>query len=101
MLKESNLLERLTIHANRTNGEAMQLYDDPAYGVYKYLFLPFQEVNLTPEQKLFNKDISAVRECVKWQFSKIMTLFSFLDFKKNLKLWLQPVGRYYLVGGFL
>lgn len=101
MLMESNLLETLSIHANGTNGEAMQIYGDPAYGIHRYLLSPFRGANLTPEQRLFNKDMSSVRECVEWQFGKITTLFAFLDFKKNLKLWLQPVGRYYLIGGLL
>lgn len=101
MLKESNLLEILSTHANGIDGEAMQLYGDPAYGVHQYLLSPFRGAQLTQEQNLFNKKMSAVRECVEWGFGKIVGNFAFLDFKKNLKLMLQPVGRYYLVGGLL
>jgi nuclease HARBI1 len=45
--------------------------------------------------------MSAVCECVEWGFGKISGNFAFLDFKKNLKLLLQPVGHYYLVGRLL
>ncbi|KAK9336652.1 hypothetical protein V1521DRAFT_386580, partial [Lipomyces starkeyi] len=54
--------------------------------------------SLTPEQLNFNKSMSSVRQCVEWQFGAIVNTFAFLDFKKNLKLGLQPVGNYYLVG---
>ncbi|KAK9249118.1 hypothetical protein V1506DRAFT_527057, partial [Lipomyces tetrasporus] len=42
--------------------------------------------------------MSSVRQCVEWQFGAIVQTFAFLDYKKNLKLGLQPVGAYYLVG---
>lgn len=38
---------------------------------------------------------------VEWGFGKICQTFAFLDFKKNLKLLLQPIGRYYLVAAIL
>lgn len=98
MLQESNLLETLSAHGNGTDGEPMQIYGDPAYGIHRYLLSPFRGAHLTPEQEVFNKKMSAVRVCVEWQFGKIVAKFAFLDFKKNLKLWLQPVGRYYLIG---
>jgi nuclease HARBI1 len=101
MLRESNLLDILAEHANGTNGEPMQIYGDPAYGIHQYILSPFRGVNLSAEQREFNKLMSSVRECVEWQFGKIIQEFAFLDFKKNLKLWLQPVGRYYLIGGLL
>jgi nuclease HARBI1 len=100
MLRESNLMGSLSTYSHGTDGEPMYLYGDPAYGNQRYLISPFRG-HLTPEQQLFNKQMSAVRECVEWQFGKLITQFAFLDFKKNLKLWLQPVGRYYLVGGLL
>ena len=101
MLKESNLLEIISTHANGTDGEAMQLYSDLAYGVHWYLLSPFCGAQLMQEQNPFNKRMSVDRECVEWGFGKISGNFAFLDFKKNLKLLLQPVGCYYLVGSLL
>ncbi|KAK9367483.1 hypothetical protein V1509DRAFT_626787 [Lipomyces kononenkoae] len=40
--------------------------------------------------------MSSLRQCVEWQFRAIVQTFAFLDYKKNLKLGLQPVGIYYL-----
>jgi hypothetical protein len=40
--------------------------------------------------------MSKVRECVEWGFGKVVGTFAFVDFKKNMKLYLQPVGRVYM-----
>ena len=45
--------------------------------------------------------MSNVRECVEWGFGKVSTLFAFTDFKKNLKVGLQPVDKYYSVATIL
>ena len=39
----------------------------------------------------------SIQKCVEWGFGKICLTFAYLDFKKNLKVLLQPVGKYYLV----
>ena len=77
------------------------LYGDPAYPLTSYLIAPYRERNLTAEQNLFNQRMSNVRESVEWAFGKVSTLFAFVDFKKNLKLHLQPVAKYYSVAVFL
>ena len=41
--------------------------------------------------------MSAVRETVEWGFSLIVRDWCFIDFRKNLKLKKQPIGRLYLV----
>ena len=38
---------------------------------------------------------------VEWEFGKILKNFAFLDFRKNLKVLLSPVAKYYLVGALL
>jgi hypothetical protein len=43
------------------------------------------------------KKMSKVRICVEWGFGKIVNLWAFLDFKKNLQLYSQPVATYYSV----
>lgn len=42
--------------------------------------------------------MSKLRESVEWGFGKIVQYFAFLDFSKNLKILLQPIGKYYVVG---
>ena len=33
---------------------------------------------------------------VRWSFGKVKTLFAFVDFSKNQKLYLQPLASYWL-----
>ena len=83
------------------NGLPLSLYGDPAYPMRNFLLCPFKGANITEEQQNFNRSMSSVREAVEWEFGKIVSLFAFLDFRKNLKVLLQPVAKYYLLGALL
>ena len=72
----------------------------PHIPLREHLLCPFGAANLTPEQRAFNKDMSSVWQCVEWGFCKVVQLFVFVDFKKNVKLFLQPVDRYYFLAHF-
>ena len=100
MLSESGILDKLR-QLTQPNGQPYTLYGDPAYGISQNIISPFCGPQLTPAEIEFNKAMSSVRVSVEWTFGKITQLFAFLDFKKNLKLLLQPVGKYYLVGTLL
>lgn len=95
LLQESSLLDFL----QREPFSNYVLYGDAAYPVTPQLMTPFR--GDSEDEKAFNKTMSQLRQCVEWEFGKIKTLFSFLDFKKNLKLLLQPVAKYYIVGTLL
>ena len=45
--------------------------------------------------------MSKVRISVEWLFNEIIKYFAFLDFKKNLKIGLSPVGKMYRVCALL
>lgn len=45
--------------------------------------------------------MSRVRIAVEWPFGGITEYFAFVDFKKNMKLYLQAVGKLYLVSTIL
>ncbi|KAK7481138.1 hypothetical protein BaRGS_00027571 [Batillaria attramentaria] len=101
MLADSGLLPLLQERMNDAQGDAFCLYGDPAYPQSYHLQAPFRSVHLTAEEQLFNKDMSSVRQCVEWGFGKVTTLFAFVDFRKNLKLFLQPIGKYYILAHLL
>ena len=82
-------------------GQHMYLYGDSAYALTPYMMTPFPSLNITPEKAEFNQKMSKVRQAVEWSFGKTITLFAFLDFKKNQKLYLQPLGKYYIVATLL
>ncbi|ORY23454.1 hypothetical protein BCR33DRAFT_796463 [Rhizoclosmatium globosum] len=77
------------------------VYGDPAYGLKDWMVSPFKGAQLTEEQDAFNKAMSRVRVTVEWAFGLIVANWAFVDFHKNLKLWLQPVGVYYNVAALL
>jgi hypothetical protein len=98
VLKKSALLDRLEAM------EAMEgycLYGDPGYCVSARLIAPFKGAALDQHQMEFNQRMSAVRVVVEWSFGNVLSLWAFLDFRKNLKLGLSPIGSFYKLGVFL
>ena len=100
MLGESSLLPKLR-HIAKPNGEPYVIYGDPAYGLSRNILAPYRAAILTADEKQFNSAMSKVRVSVEWGFGKILQNFAFPDFKKNLKVLVQPVAKYYLVAGIL
>lgn len=101
MLRESGLYNMLQQNAFSTTQQPMCLYGDPAYPLRVHLQSPFKHANLTANEQAFNKSMSAVRTSVEWIFGDIVNYFKFLDFKKNQKLQLSAIGKYYLVAAIL
>lgn len=101
LLRESGLLGGLRQHMTSPTGVSYPVYGDPAYPLSPYIITPYRGAAVNANENRFNKRMSAVRICVEWTFGKIIALFAFLDYKKNLKLHLQPVGKYYLVATLL
>lgn len=101
ILSESGVLDKLRPFT-QPNGQPYVVYGDPAYGIQSNIISPFRSGQpLTQAEQEFNTAMSSVRVSVEWTFGKIIQLFAFLDFKKNIKVLLQPVGKYYIVGTLL
>jgi hypothetical protein len=77
------------------------IYGDPAYPLRRWLLSPFKGSTITAAQADYNKRMSSARVSVEWSFGDILRFWAFLDFKKNLKVFLSPVAKYYLVGTLL
>jgi nuclease HARBI1 len=58
---------------------------------------PFRAISLTPQMKRFNSVMGYVRKPVEWGFGKILNVFAFVDFHKNMKTLQQPVGKIFLL----
>jgi hypothetical protein len=96
MLAESGLLPLLL-----TSVPGYCIYGDPAYPHRQQLQAPYKGSRLSAQQLEFNTRMSMNRVVVEWAFGKVISLFAFLDYKKNLKLYLQPVAKLYMVGVLL
>lgn len=93
MLAESKLMDVLS----QDTFSDYTLYGDPAYPITPQLLVGYRG-DFNAQEARFNKEMSKMRQSVEWGFGKVKTLFSFLDYKKNLKILLQPVPKYFLVG---
>ena len=95
MLCESGLLDNLQQSMQQTSNGVYSLYGDPAYPLSPYLLAPFGGATIMPAKAQFNQSMSAVCVTVEWAIGT--GLFPFIDFRKNLKVLLQPVGLYYII----
>ena len=101
ILVDSGLLQELSHYSFAPDGTPLCVYGDPAYPLRVHLQGPFKGAHLTPAEQQFNKAMSQVRVSVEWLFGDIVNYFAFLDFKKNLKIGLSPVGKMYIVCALL
>ncbi|KAF0731430.1 hypothetical protein Ae201684P_007059 [Aphanomyces euteiches] len=78
----------------------MFIYGDPAYPLRDWLSSPYKGSKITAPQSRFNSKMSSVRVSVEWCFGEVLRYWAFLDFMKNLKVFLSPVAKLYLIGVF-
>ena len=93
MLADSRLLHELELHSFDTVGRPLCIYGNPAYPLRVHLQCGFKGAHLTRDQEVWNAKMSSVRTSVEWIFGDIINFFKFLNFKKNLKIGLTPVGK--------
>lgn len=100
MFNSSNFNRNLDTYLN-INNVKYRFLGDSAYRRSDHLIKCIVGNNLTQSQIDLNKEIYTTRVCVEWGFSKKIQQFSFNNYKKNLKLYLQSVGLYYMVSVIL
>ena len=101
MLADSRLLDDLEQFAFNPAGQPLCVYGDPAYPLRIHFQQPFKYGVLTPQMEEYNHRMSAVRTSVEWLFGDVVNSFKFNDFKKNLKISLNSVGKIYVVSVIL
>ena len=101
MVTDSQLLRDLGQYAFSPTGVPLCVYGDPAYPLRIHLQGPFKHGILTPNMELYNTNMSAVRSSVEWLFGDVINPFKFNDFKKNLKIFQNSVGKMYVVAVIL
>ena len=97
MLASSGLLQDLQKFSNSpVTVLPICVYGDPAYPLRAHLQGPFKGAVLTLHQE-FDKSMSSARVSVEWVLNDIINCVKFLNFKKNLKVGLNAVGKMYIV----
>ncbi|KXS10046.1 hypothetical protein M427DRAFT_104438, partial [Gonapodya prolifera JEL478] len=76
-----------------------QIYGDPAYLPGNgHLAGPWKLAHLSAVQQEYNSRNIAMRMSIEWAWEKLATLFVFLNYYRNLKVELSPVGLHYSIG---
>ena len=78
----------------------LNMYKDLAYPLHPYLTMPYCTVLISAQQSDFNYRMSKVSSSVEWGFGMGELHHSFLNLKKNNKLFLQAVGKLYMKTSF-
>lgn len=101
LLRESGIIHILDADLTDYSGNKYVLYGDQGYPLLASLIVPYAAPQPNTPQQRFNCGMSKAREAIEWAFKDIIQSFSFLDYHKNLKIFLSPVGVYYVVGALL
>ena len=95
------LLDDLEQFTFNPAGQPLCVYGDPAYLLRIHLQQPFKYGVLTPQMEEYNHRMSAVRTSVEWLSGDVVNSFKFNYFKRNLKIFLNSVGKIYVVSVIL
>lgn len=63
------------------------VFGDMAYPLSAHIQCPVKGANLSADDNYFNSVMSTARVSVEWAFGEVASVFSFIDFKKQMKLW--------------
>jgi hypothetical protein len=99
----SGLKEKLRclMPADESNGKVYAVYADAAYA--QSIWVVHGYINPVPGslQAKFNSCMAKARIAVEWAFKNITQFWSFLDFKREMKIFKTPIGQFYMNGAFL
>ena len=98
LLRESRIKDLLEEHAVDQDGH-FYMYGDSAYTLSPVLLAPYR--NAQGVQQIFNSRMSKIRSSVEWGFKEVVSQFAFVDFKKNLRLHRNAVGKIYQVAALM
>jgi nuclease HARBI1 len=100
LLEDSRLVDDLEVLMPRGT-EIFSLYGDSAYPITPYILCGFKRAAPCSVQAAWNAQMSHVRIVVEWLFNEVATKWSFLDFKRNMKVFQSPIGQYYVTAAFV
>lgn len=93
LLRDSQINQKLS-DLQTNNLIQYKVYGDSAYMVLNdtHIRARYPTEGITPQQTIENKVLSKCRESIEWNYGQLKEMWSFIDFKKNLKLLKSPIG---------
>jgi len=86
----------------RVDGSDYCVFLDSGYALSARFITPYSRKRvLTPEEKAFNRRMSTLRQPSEWGIGKVKSLFSYLEYKRNLRILSMPLGMIFLVASHL
>jgi hypothetical protein len=83
-------------------GSGYYVHGDPAYALHLHIYvLRGLTGALTPAEQRFCELMNSLRVTVEWGFGLLLRDWAFVDFSKNQKLGMKPLGRLYYVAALL
>lgn len=98
ILMESGLLDRL--QDIREAYGRYYIYGDPAYPITPLILVGYRGQTGYGEER-FNRAMSRVRISVEWGFSILKRKWAFIDYEKDLMIWLNCPGKLIIVAAIL
>lgn len=98
VLQESGLIAE--IQELIPNGD-YKMYGDCAYPWSPWIEKGFLQADPNSPEAAFNNDMSSARVAVEWGFSGLLNQWTFLNFTNSMKVFLFPVGQYFVNAAFL
>jgi len=97
LMREFGLLESLQ-HESISD---FCIYGDPAYPLHPNLMVGFAGSRLSRAELQFNKKMNRLRVTVEWGFGLLITLWSYFDLKRQMKVPLTPIASFYRIAVLL
>lgn len=102
LLAQSDLVQKWKIKGRGAGERQLVLYADPAYGEGEVIMSGRKEVSeLPPLEQQLNMEMARYREAIEWTFGKMAVNWRMFDLRDQLRLYLSPIGRHFLVSCIL
>jgi nuclease HARBI1 len=103
VFRMSGLLDQLRnlMPTNGSNGPVYALYADSAYPQCAWIMHGFINPPQNSAESLFNTLMSRARIAVEWAFKNVTQLWQFVDFRREMKIFKTPIGKFYINCCFL
>lgn len=101
VILRENVFQQLGAKMRFDENNKYVLYGDQTYPSRKLSTCPLPNINITNAYLEHNTSMISLIQAVEWSFGKVITEFTFLDFKQIQTSLLHKLGKMYILGVIL